>query len=107
MNIKTRPWVHNLDTRTFVVSERLSGSQGSYEEEEDRPRTATSSAASSSNQTNAGHKPLFDSAHVPKWTLPLLLYLPFGVLLAITRMILWIGGILLDASWFRCGELKF
>jgi hypothetical protein len=44
---------------------------------------------------------LFDAAHVTDWDPLLLAYAPFGCLLALLRMAAWIGGIALDASWFR------
>lgn len=44
---------------------------------------------------------LFDAAHVQEWTPLLLAYFPVGCLLAVIRMAAWIGGIALDASWFR------
>jgi hypothetical protein len=44
---------------------------------------------------------LFDAAHVEEWTPLLLAYAPFGCVLAVIRMAAWIGGIALDASWFR------
>lgn len=44
---------------------------------------------------------LFDPSHVTNWDPLLLAYTPFGCLLALLRMAAWIGGIALDASWFR------
>ncbi|GAX77129.1 hypothetical protein CEUSTIGMA_g4575.t1 [Chlamydomonas eustigma] len=46
-------------------------------------------------------KRLFDSKHVPRWTPSLIMYYPFGLVIALFRMSLWICGILLDATWFR------
>ena len=49
---------------------------------------------------------LFDEAgHVTAWTPSLLLYAPFGLAIAALRMSLWIGGVLLDAPWFRKPEV--
>jgi hypothetical protein len=65
-------------------------------------------AQSSSRETleNLGITPiateqLFDKAHVEQWTPLLLAYAPLGCVLAVVRMAAWIGGIALDASWFR------
>lgn len=44
---------------------------------------------------------LFDPSHVTNWDPLLLAYTPFGCLLALLRMAAWIGGIALDALWFR------
>lgn len=44
---------------------------------------------------------LFDKAHVEQWTPLLIAYAPLGCVLAMLRMAAWIGGIALDASWFR------
>jgi len=44
---------------------------------------------------------LFDQQHIQEWTPLLLAYLPFGCALALIRMAAWVGGIALDASWFR------
>ena len=44
---------------------------------------------------------LFDTAHIEQWTPLLLAYLPFGCALAALRMAAWVGGIALDAAWFR------
>jgi hypothetical protein len=56
--------------------------------------------------SNLGIRPvaaeqLFDPVHVREWTPLLLAYSPFGCVLAVIRMAAWIGGIALDASWFR------
>lgn len=44
---------------------------------------------------------LFDTQHVQEWTPALLAYAPLGCVLAFVRMAAWIGGIALDAAWFR------
>lgn len=44
---------------------------------------------------------LFDAAHVAQWTPALVAYAPIGALLALLRMAAWVGGIALDAPWFR------
>jgi hypothetical protein len=44
---------------------------------------------------------LFDNKHIMRWTPSLVLYCPFGFVIALFRMSLWIGGVLLDADWFR------
>lgn len=44
---------------------------------------------------------LFDQSHVREWSPMLALYLPFGLVVAALRSVLWIMGIALDAPWFR------
>lgn len=65
--------------------------------------TSTSTSASTSNQAEAHAQRLFDfnTSHIPAWSPLLALYFPIGVVLAALRMLLWIGGVLIDAPWFR------
>lgn len=44
---------------------------------------------------------LFDTSHIEQWTPRLALYFPVGCVLASLRTILWVGGIAIDAPWFR------
>lgn len=46
--------------------------------------------------------PLWDMSHTPaSWAPLLLLYAPFGTVLACLRILLWCGGVLLDRPSFR------
>jgi hypothetical protein len=51
--------------------------------------------------TQAAPSDLFPAAHVERWTPLLLAYAPIGAALAVLRMAAWVGGIALDAPWFR------
>lgn len=61
------------------------------------PASATTSSA------EAHAAALFDitSSHIPAWSPLLALYFPFGVVIAVLRISLWIAGVLIDAPWFR------
>ncbi len=48
---------------------------------------------------------LFDDSHVPRWSPLLVVYLPFGMLLALMRISLWVMGALLDLPSFRGGPV--
>lgn len=43
----------------------------------------------------------FTSSHVPAWSPGLVAYAPLGCVLAVTRMLLWVGGVLIDAEQFK------
>ena len=71
-------------------------------------RTVSSDDSIDENMTlaEADGRLLFDAdAHVPAWRPSLLAYAPLGLVLAVLRMALWIGGVLLDAPWFRRPEV--
>lgn len=65
--------------------------------------STSTSTSTSSNQAEAHAKRLFDfnPSHIPAWSPLLALYFPIGVVVAALRMLLWIGGVLIDAPWFR------
>ncbi|GFR47803.1 hypothetical protein Agub_g9579 [Astrephomene gubernaculifera] len=75
-------------TQTFQASQGFSDSS-----EEDGP-------SSSGNSLDAS-KVLFDEQHIATWRPDLILYAPFGILLAALRSALWLLGIALDQPWFR------
>lgn len=62
----------------------------------------TASASSSRHSTPS--MDLFDNSHIT-WTPALILYFPFGCVLALARICLWITGIALDLPAFRNPEV--
>ena len=68
---------------------------------------ASSSSGCSSTTTAEAHGRLLfdDDGHLPPgaWSPSLLLYAPLGLVVAAMRMVLWLGGVLIDAPWFRYG----